>query len=83
MASTLNQSTREFLNISRRHLLAGAVEMAADEPTGSRSDCIRVPFTADEVAMINARPQAQAADLSPRMFSKPGGSTLRNRALYQ
>lgn len=81
MASTLNQSTREFLNISRRHLLAGAVEMAADEPMGSRSDCIRVPFTADEAAMINARPQA--ADLSPRMFSKPGGSTLRNLALYQ
>lgn len=81
MASTLNQSTREFLNISRRHLLAGAVEMAADDPAGSRSDCIRVPFTPDEAAMTNARPQA--ADLSLRMFSKPGGSALRNLALYQ
>lgn len=81
MASTLNQSTREFLNISRRHLLAGAVEMAADEPAGNRSDCIRVPFTPDEAAMTNARPQA--ADLSLRMFSKPGGSTLRSLALYQ
>ena len=69
MASTLDPSTREFLNISRCHLLSSAGSMAANEHLPDGSACISVPWVSDEEAESTVH--AQAAPWQRLMTSQP------------